>query len=167
MSYCQILDFVPIFSPFFFFHNLLFPDTLYSVFSSFQTWAGLRHPPTQSSLIGNGCSNPLCRRVGLSKRRWSYWASCSAVSLTFWIPVHDGRSSLRPRSACRTSPCSLQTAAKTKTTDSYNNHCPFGLYDTRGFMVCSLSETDSCYCGRICNMHFLTEFLCVCMINQC
>lgn len=34
-----------------------------------------------------------------------------AVSLTLWIPVHDGQSSLTPHSACRTSPCWLQKAA--------------------------------------------------------
>lgn len=38
------------------------------------------------------------------------------MSLTFWIPVHDDRSSLTPRSSCRTSPCWLQTAAETQTT---------------------------------------------------
>lgn len=42
------------------------------------------------------------------------WASCHAVSLTFWIPVHEGQSSRRPRSACRTSPCWPQTTARTK-----------------------------------------------------
>lgn len=41
-------------------------------------------------------------------------ASYDVASLTFWIPVHDGQSSLTPRSACRTSLCWPQTAAKTK-----------------------------------------------------
>lgn len=49
------------------------------------------------------------------------WASCHAVSLTFWIPVHDGQSSLTPRSACRTSPCLPQTAAMTKTRPAREN----------------------------------------------